>query len=373
MSVSIHDFDAASDGPALQEFIGLPARVYADDPKWIPTSPVATASRLLSGPIEEGHVWRPFLARRDGEAVACCAAVINPALQTADGRPVGTIGHFDALDDPEAIGALLESARGWLNERGRGEEVWGPFDYSIYHAYRFMVRGFSQDPFLGEPYNPPYYPERWRENGFTDHAQWFSWDLIEAHLKGMHEMSFALRSDILTSGEYTYRPFDVGEGFERDLRCVYDVLMPSFAPNVAATQVPFEAFVEAYGSLRSFVNPALMPLVVDPSGRVVGLGFLFPDPSAAFREIAGDVARVAEVPALLAANPPKRLVFHTMAVLEDDRRRGLIEAYMNQALENAFAAGVTSGVGALAKEGPTVYDKTGPSSRQYTLFRYGSG
>ncbi|MBL4843967.1 MAG: hypothetical protein JKY65_00455 [Planctomycetes bacterium] len=370
MSVSIHAFNASEDSAALGEFMGLPARVYVDDPNWIPTFPEVTAARFLGEPIAPGHCWRLFLARREGEAVACCAAVINPDLQSTAGRPVGTIGHFDALDDSEAIGGVLEAARAWLAEQGRGEEVWGPFDFSIYHPYRFMVRGFERDPFLGEPYNPPYYPERWRESGFVDHAQWFSWDLVEPHLKGMHKMSFALRSDALSSGGYTYRPFDVGAGFERDLRCVYDILLPSFAPNVAATSLSFEAFVEAYGSMRAFVNPALMPLVQDPSGRVVGLGFLFPDPSAAFREIAGDVSRIPEIPALLAKSPPTRMVFHTMAVLKEDRRKGLVEAYMNQSLENAFEAGITSGVGALAKEGPTVYDKTGPSSRQYTLFRY---
>ena len=368
MSLSIHAFDANEDSAALGEFIGLPARVYAADPNWIPTFPEVTMGRFLGAPLAEGHRWQLFLARRGEEAVACCAAVINPDLEH-EGQPVGTIGHFDALDDPEAIAAILAAARAWLHEQGR-EEVWGPFDFSIYHPYRFMVRGFEREPFFGEPYNPPYYPERWRENGFVDHAQWFSWDLVEPHLKALHQMSFALRSDALTGGGYVYRHFDVGEGFERDLRLVYDILMPSFAPNVAATGLSFEAFVDAYGAMRAFVNPSLMSLVQDPAGQVVGLGFLFPDPAAAFREIAGQVARLPEVPALLAASPPSRLVFHTMAVLKEHRQKGLVEAYLNQSMANAFAAGITSGVGALAKEGPTVYDKTGPSSRQYTLFRH---
>jgi hypothetical protein len=37
-------------------------------------------------------------------------------------------------------------------------------------------------------------------------------------------------------------------------------------------------------------------------------------------------------------------------------------------LDRAFARGIKTGVGALAKEGPTVYSKTGPPSREYALY-----
>lgn len=368
MSLTLHAFDAREDSAALGEFLELPFRVYAADPNWIPVFREALGARLCGAPLEAGHRWRCFLARRDGEAVARCVASINPALVSEAG-PVGTLGSFEATDDGEAIAALLAEGRAWLAAEGQAE-VWGPFDFSIFHPYRFMVRGFERRTFFGEPYNPPYYPERWREAGFAELGQWYSWDLQEPHLDAMHKMSFALRSDALSGGGYTYRPFDVGAEFERDLRCAYDVLLPSFAPNLASTPISFQTFAEAYGPLRTFVRGELAPFVVDPAGQVVGLGFLYPDPGEAFRSLGGDLSRLGELPGLLAASPPESLVFHTMAVLKEHRRKGLIEAYFNESLDHARAAGIKTGVGALAKEGPTIYDKTGPSSRQYTLFRY---
>ena len=128
-----------------------------------------------------------------------------------------------------------------------------------------------------------------------------------------------------------------------------------------------------YGVLRSFGTMEVAnreSFLVNPEGTTIGMGFLYPDPSDAFRALGGDAARLPDLPALLQQHRSSRLIFHTMAVLEQYRAKGLVEAYLTPVLENAFSLGLNSGVGALAKEGPTLYHKTGEFSREYLLYRY---
>jgi hypothetical protein len=370
--VSLDVVALAPEPAALAEFLALPARIYADDPRWIPPFTAVVARELCGAPLYEGHVWQSFVARRGDEVVARATAIVNPELKDSSGQGVGAIGYFEAEDDAEAAGAILDTARAWLSQRGRGDEVWGPLNHSIWHDYRFMTRGFERDVFFGEPYNPSYYPRLWTDYGFEPLAPWFSWDLHELHLRGMLQASQALKSGALEEGGcYRLHPFDRGEHFQRDLRRVYDILMPAFKQNLGGTGFPWEAFKEGYAGMRAFLSlPEVSPLLEGPGGEIVGFGFLFPDPSDAFRSLRGDATRAAELPALLAANPPKKLVFHTMAILEHARQKGLVEACLDRVFPKVLAAGINGGYGALAKQGPTVYDKTGKSTREYVLFHH---
>ncbi|MGE0711230.1 MAG: hypothetical protein AB7N76_28785 [Planctomycetota bacterium] len=367
MSIEVEALEPTPAG--LADFVELPYRVYRDDARWIPPFRQVVLHELTGPGMSEGHEWQCFLARRDGEPAARAAAIVNPAL-APEGRRVGLVGYFEAFDDPEAIAAVLDAARAWLSERGRGDEVWGPFNHTICHDYRFMTKGFEREVFFGEPYNPAYYPARWQECGFAPLAPWSSWDLYEPHLRGMHQAAGAMKVDVWAEG-YEYRPFDLGADFERDLRHTYDILLDAFAPNLGFTPLPYSTFVELYAGMRAFLVPELAPIVVDPSGAVIGLGFLYPDPGHAIRALGGDAARAAELPGLLAATPPTTLVFHTMAVLKPARRKGMVEAYLERTLGLAFERGIKRGIGALAKQGPTIYHKTGEPTREYTLFRLG--
>ena len=171
------------------------------------------------------------------------------------------------LDEP--TNHLDSAARAWLAEQGRGEEIWGPMNSSIWQAYRFMTQGFERPIFFGEPYNPDYYPRLWTDYGFERKAGWYSWDLSRAHLDGMHAASLQRRSDVLTSGDYRYDAFQTGEHFDRDLKRAYDVLVPGFSKNLAYTHLDFPSFAQVYGGMRAFVVGDVCPFLVNPEGTVV--------------------------------------------------------------------------------------------------------
>ena len=144
-------------GP-LEAFIKLPATVYAGDPRWIPPFTIDVRRRLSTeNPFLEYGGIKNFLAVDGDRTLGRVTALRNPRL-VVDGDPIGLFGFFEVTDNYEAAAALWDAARDWLRRRGC-KRVWGPMNFHIWDAYRFMTKGFETEPFAGEPYNPSYYPE----------------------------------------------------------------------------------------------------------------------------------------------------------------------------------------------------------------------
>lgn len=305
---------------------------------------------------------RLFLA--GDEPVARCAAILNPAL-----NGIGLVGYFEAREDEAGARAVLDAAVEWLREQGCGE-VWGPMDHSIWHRYRLMTHGFETDPFLGEPRNPAWYPGLFQAAGWSSRARWYSWDLQPPHLDAMHMFAMSKRQPELTQAGYRYHPFDL-ERFDEELVRVHAVLSEGFAGNLGFTPLPLSEFQALFGPMRAVLIPELAPLVTAPDGSTIGFGYVFPDLAPAM-----SAARAAGRPldaAAARAHPPERLVFHTMVGVASARGLGLVDWGLAELMDHVTARGFRRAVGALAKEGPTIYTKTGLPTREYTLFARQAG
>jgi hypothetical protein len=137
---------------------------------------------------------------------------------------------------------------------------------------------------------------------------------------------------------------------------------------MAFSPIAFEEFIQLFGWMKGLVVPELIPLVWAPNGDAIGFAYLFPDYSEALRAMKGETGLRARLRFWARRKRPKRLILHTMGAKKEYRRKGLVETFLVGLLREALARGFTRGIGALAKEGPTLYAKTGPAAREYTLY-----
>ncbi len=363
--IKIHSFHAEPE--PLARFIETARALRGDDPQWVPEfkAEVEAAFSPRSLFLSHGEL-RGFLAEEGGRPVARCAAIINRQL-TEDGAPLGQIGFYECREDPETSRAILETAQAWLQERGVRRVV-GPMNFSIWHDYRFMTRGFGTDPFLGEPRNPEFYPEQWTASGFAPRARYFSWDLTEEHLRGM--LAYARHAADpagMAAAGLRHAPLEMNH-FDQQLESVHRLLVDAFRGNAAFSPISLEEFRGIFGGVKPLLIPQLVPLVWTARQEAVGFGYLFPDFAEAVRKMNGETGLLARARFLMAKGRPDRLIFHTVAIREDHRKKGMVETVLADLLGFALSNGFTRGVGALAKEGPTMYSKTGAPSREYTLF-----
>ena len=206
---------------------------------------------------------RCLLARHAGNPVARLAMGIGAW---------GFIGWYEAVDGDVGI-ALLQNAREEL-ERAGARTVIGPLNGSTWGRYRWALPATGDAaPFLGEPFNPPEYPAQWDAAGFRVIEEY------ESRIFDHPEPDVArLRAAEQIAAEHGIhvRPLDT-ERWEDELRDIFELSIASFAENPFYTPIDWQTFRAVNDKLRPLIDPELVRLARDPHGRLLGLGFAYPD------------------------------------------------------------------------------------------------
>jgi GNAT superfamily N-acetyltransferase len=162
-------------------FIRLPWRLYRNEPLWVPPL-ISERKRHLDrdhNPFFEHAEAEYFLAWRDGEPVGRITAHVDRRFNEFQDNDWGLFGFFEAEDDPEAANALLDTAEGWLRERGRDRMV-GPMDFNTNHECGLLVEGHDRPPQILENWHHPYYQGLIEGYGLTKVMDLYKWWLDEA-------------------------------------------------------------------------------------------------------------------------------------------------------------------------------------------------
>jgi GNAT superfamily N-acetyltransferase len=159
-------------------FIELPFRLHASAEQWIP--PLRIERRLFLSPRFNAYFKHAdaelFVARRDGRVVGRISAQIDHAFNDYQGNDWGMFGFLEVEEDPEALRALLDAAARWLRERGRDRMV-GPMDFTMNDESGVLIEGHEREPFIKQPWHPPYYQRLCEEAGMTKAVDLLMWEL----------------------------------------------------------------------------------------------------------------------------------------------------------------------------------------------------
>lgn len=309
----------------LEAFLRLPERVYAGDPFYIPTRREDVLAILRCA-------QRALVALEGGEPVARVAAWRSPGL--------GVLGLFEALDGrPEAVTRLFQEAVGRLQT----DPIVGPMDGDTWHRYRVNVGPFDQPPFLGEPYNPPYYEPLWTANSFTVLERYHSKRVDPATVVAFLEDK---RNIALASG-YRLRSLDRSR-FLDELRTIYELSRRIFARNFLYTEISDDDFLRLYDGAERLVDPELVLFAHAPDGEAAGFLFAYPDRGGA-------------------------VDFKTLGVLPEHRRSGVAAALFHEGHRRAVEKGYGIANHCLFKEGNPSGELDGGAGtllRTYHLYRY---
>jgi hypothetical protein len=118
-----------------------------------------------------------FLARRDGRVAGRISAQVDGAYDAQHGPGTGMFGFLELEDDPEVARALIETAQGWLAERGRHHMI-GPMDYTMNDECGVLIEGFERAPMIKQPWHPPYYAGLCEAAGLTKAIDLWMWELV---------------------------------------------------------------------------------------------------------------------------------------------------------------------------------------------------
>ena len=123
------------------------------------------------------------------------SAQIDHAFNDHHENDWGMFGFLEFEDDPEVLTALLDAAAAWLVARGRDRMV-GPMDFSMNDESGVLIEGYEREPFVKQPWHPPYYARRLEEVGMAKAMDLFMWELEISDREKMRPILFELAADV---------------------------------------------------------------------------------------------------------------------------------------------------------------------------------
>jgi hypothetical protein len=162
----------------LKTFIKLPWRIYGNDDPWVPPL-IPERRRFLDrsrNPWFEHADAELFVAWRDDSPVGRISAQVDHAYNDFHGSRWGWFGFFECVEDRAAAAALLDTAAGWLRERGQ-ERMVGPASFTMNDEAGILVEGYERPPVIQTPWHHPYYKVLLEQAGLEKAMDLFMWDL----------------------------------------------------------------------------------------------------------------------------------------------------------------------------------------------------
>ena len=152
----------------VSQFLKLPFKIYRDIPQWVP--PLSTDARRMldrrKHPFYRHSQAAFFMAvEPSGEAVGRVAVLDNLNYNAYNQEKTAFFYLFECTNDPPTAGALFEAAFQWARKRGL-DRITGPRGFTALDGLGLLVRGFEHRPAFGLIYNPEYYPQLLKINGF---------------------------------------------------------------------------------------------------------------------------------------------------------------------------------------------------------------
>ncbi len=185
--------------------------------------------------------------------------------------PVGCMGYFDCIQDPQAAALLLDTAKKWLQENGMFA-MDGPVNFGDRDKWwGLMVEGFNREPMYGMSFNPPYYEELLTQYGFENYYnqnyyQLQIFDGLPNRFKERYE-KFIAKKDYSA----IHLTFDQLDKYAQDFVTVYNA---AWAQHGEAKEITLAQIMKLFKTLKPIMDP-----------RVIWFAYYKEDPIAMFINI----------------------------------------------------------------------------------------
>ena len=364
MAVDVLKLDLAEQ--ALRPFLDLPRTIYRNDPHY--TAPFRASVVASLGRPEFLGRQQALVSMEGGAAVARLVARVSPVLEDEDGRPIGMISFFEALDRMDGVRPLFAAALAWLRDQGANTVV-GPMDGDTWHRYRLSVGPFEEPPFLMEPYNPSYYPALFEACGFGLLEKYYSLRVDDADAAAR---ALAPRLNRVLDAGYRLETLRK-DRFEKELTRIHRLSRTLFRGNFLFSDIDQESFLQLYAGSKSLIDDDLVLFAVAPDGRDAGFLFSLLDRQRAVKAMRGSTSLLAKLRFFLLKDRVDTLNLKSLGVLEEHRRIGLGAALMHCAYARARDRGLAHvNLCLIKQDNPSgrLDGGLGRQLRRYHLYRF---
>jgi hypothetical protein len=286
----------------LATFIKLPWQLYRDEPAWVPPLLMDVRRRLdqKRNPFFKHAQAQYFLAYRDGRPVGRISAHIDHSFNAFQQNEWGLFGWFECEDDPEAARALLDTAAGWLRDRGRDRMV-GPMDFTTNDEIGLLISGHEHPPIILCPWHHPYYQRLIEQDAGMEKAMdLFMWSLHVTGREKVHPAIWQAADRLEAEHGIVCRNFRKRD-LQSEVTRFLEVYNAAWENNWAAVPLSEEEVRHYAKDLKPVLdeNWAMVAEHKD-TGEVVGAALTLPDFNQVLAELSGRLLPLGWITALRA-------------------------------------------------------------------------
>ncbi len=306
----------------LRAFIGLPYRLYRNDPVWVP--PLRSEARGQFDPKRNPTLdhceTSLFLLEEDHRLIGRVAAFIDRLAVDFWKESVGLFGYYECIPDTSASRMLLETAAGWLKERGM-KSMRGPWTF-VSQEWGLVVEGFTPPPVIMAPYNPPYYIDHLTAFGLRKIK-----DLLCYYISGrdgyrVPERILKLTDRVAARYGVRVRRVDM-RNYERDVQTVMDLSNQSLIDNWGYAPVTRDEVKAVARDLKQIIQPKGVLFAENREGRPIGFAIAIPDANALLSGLNGRLLPFGWLKLLRGLPRLRRYRMFALGVIPEYQGRGI--------------------------------------------------
>ena len=247
-------------------FLSLPSKLYS---KNLITQNVKVEKLILNKNhiLSSNFEITPFIAiDKNNNIISRCILTYYPNDDNA------YVGFFESFNIPEASELLLKAVQEKAKQ-DKKKKLIGPLDASFWIGYRFKADNF-ETVYTAEPYGKNYYPDLWKEFGFTVRDRYFS-NKMDIPKEEDTSMKCKLRLQTIKKNGYIIKNSSK-KTFHKDIEDIYELLTKVYSNFPLYKDISKNQFLKMFNYLKYILDFDMVKLVYK-NQKLVGFFIAIPN------------------------------------------------------------------------------------------------
>lgn len=226
-----------------------------------------------------------FLAYRDNVVVGRVAGIINSRANDKWNERAVRFGWIDFIDDRNVSKALIDAVSEWGSKQGMSK-IHGPLGFTDLDAEGMLIEGFDQLSTMATIYNHPYYKDHMEALGFEKEIDWVEY--VMKVPKEVPERLSTMAELVMKRYGLEIKKYDSVKVLAKEYgQQVFKVLNEAFRPLFGCTELSDKQIDQYVRTFLPYIDPALISLVTESDGTLVGIGLSMPSLAKALQRAKG--------------------------------------------------------------------------------------
>jgi GNAT superfamily N-acetyltransferase len=332
-AATVRPVDGARD---FEAFFRLPWRIYRDDPLWVP--PIKSGARAelnaKTNPFLKHCDFQLFILERGGRTVGRIAAMVDRLAVEAWGQSIGMFAYFECAagagggcssDGPSVqargdAALLLGAARDWLRAKGM-KVMRGPWSF-LSQEWGLVVEGFSPQPVIMAPHNPPGYAALLEGFGLAKAKDLLAWEISMPDGYRIPDRILDLTDAVAKRQRLTMRTIDFSD-YESEVALFAKLSLDTLKGNWGISPITADEIAALARDLRPVLRPECVLFARNEEGRDVGFALTLPDVNVILKKTRGRMFPFGWARLLFGIPRLKRFRMFGLGVAADYQGRGV--------------------------------------------------